>query len=87
MAHPLFELNLGGIVPQNTKNVAITELVESDLQMIRVIEDIVDTLIAKNIILFTDLPPYAQEKILERKSTRIKMAAALDIIEGEDKIF
>ena len=85
--HPDIQLFLGGIVPQNRKNVATAELSESDQNLIRVIEDIVDTLIAKNLIMFTDLPLHAQEKILERKSTRRKMSGPLDIIEGEDKIF
>jgi hypothetical protein len=85
--HPDIQLFLGGIVPQNRKNVATSELSDSDQNLIRVIEDIVDTLIDKNLIMFTDLPPHAQEKILERKSTRKRMSTPLDIIEGEDKIF
>jgi hypothetical protein len=85
--HPDIQFFLGGIVPQNKKNVATSELSESDQSLIRVIEDIVDTLIAKNLIMFTDLPPQAQEKILERKSTRKKLSTPLDIIEGEDNIF
>lgn len=85
--HPEIDFFLGGIVPQNRKNVATSELSDSDLSMVRVIEDIVDTLIAKNVIMFTDLPVYAQDKILKRKSTRKKISTPLDIIEDEDKIF
>lgn len=85
--HPDIQLFLGGIVPQKGKNAATSELSESDLTLIRVIEDIVDTLIDKNVIMFTDLPQHAREKILQRKSTRKKIATPLDIIEDEDKIF
>lgn len=85
--HPDIQIFLGGIVPQNRKNVASSELSESDLSLIRVIEDIVDTLIAKNVLRFTDLPLQAQEKILNRKNTRKKISTPLDIIEDEDKIF
>ncbi|WP_028585983.1 hypothetical protein [Desulfogranum mediterraneum] len=42
----------------------------SDNSLIRVLEDLVDLLISKKIILFTDLPQEAQEKIRERKRIR-----------------
>lgn len=41
-----------------------------DLELIRVIEDMVDVLIQKNVITFTDLPPAAQDKIFKRRSKR-----------------
>lgn len=85
--HPDIQLFIGGIVPQNRKSSVTTELSETDLSLIRVIEDIVDTLIEKNVIMFTDLPAHAREKILQRKNTRKKIATPLDIIENEDKIF
>lgn len=43
---------------------------ESDSSLIRVIEDLVDLLSSKGIIRFTDLPPEAQQKLMERKSMR-----------------
>jgi hypothetical protein len=43
---------------------------ESDSSLIRVIEDLVDLLSSKGIIRFTDLPPEAQKKLMERKSMR-----------------
>jgi len=85
--HPDIQLFLGGIVPQKEKNAATMALSESDLSLIRVIEDIVDTLIDKNLLMFTDLPEQAREKILQRKHTRKKISTPLDIIEDEDKIF
>jgi len=42
----------------------------SDSGFIRLLEDLVDLLIRKNIILFTELPEKAQEKILSRKKIR-----------------
>lgn len=48
----------------------------SDLKMIRVIEDLVDLLIAKNVILFTELPQAVQDKILAQKSHREKVFGA-----------
>ncbi|MFM2066673.1 MAG: hypothetical protein RLZZ584_1582 [Pseudomonadota bacterium] len=41
-----------------------------DAEFIRVIEDVVDVLVARNIIRITDLPGDAQHKLFERKSLR-----------------
>ena len=45
----------------------------SDISIIRVLEDLVDLLIRKNLILFTELPEEAQAKIRERKMVRKKL--------------
>lgn len=42
----------------------------SDYSLIRVIEDIVNTLVNKKLILFTDLPLAAQEKLSNRQKVR-----------------
>jgi len=42
----------------------------SDTGIIRILEDLIDLLIRKNIILFTELPEQAQKKISERKMLR-----------------
>jgi hypothetical protein len=42
----------------------------SDIGIIRILEDLIDLLIRKNVILFTDLPEEAQSKIRERKKVR-----------------
>jgi hypothetical protein len=42
----------------------------SDIGIIRIVEDLIDLLISKNVILFTDLPEEAQSKIRERKKVR-----------------
>lgn len=47
----------------------------SDMGIIRLIEDLVDLLIEKNLILFTELPPHAQERIHERKQIRETMTS------------
>ncbi len=48
----------------------IQQLSASDSGMIRTIEDLVDILIGKNVIMFTDLPEAVQRKLLARKSVR-----------------
>ncbi|TVU87429.1 tryptophan synthase subunit beta like protein [Vreelandella titanicae] len=46
--------------------------IASDLAFVRVVEDILEVLLDKGIITFTDLPEAAQAKVMERKSLRSK---------------
>jgi hypothetical protein len=46
----------------------------SDMSMVRVLEDLVELLIEKKLILFTELPSQAQEKIRIRKKLRTEIA-------------
>lgn len=45
----------------------------SDLGAVRILEDLIDILIRKNIIQFTELPEHAQQRIWERKQLRKKI--------------
>jgi hypothetical protein len=45
-------------------------LTTSDLSLVRVLEDLIYTLIDKNVILFTDLPLAAREKLANREKIR-----------------
>lgn len=49
---------------------ALAQLESSDLGLIRVLEDLIDTLLAKDVIRFTDLPIPAQNRLLQRRSLR-----------------
>jgi len=63
-------------------------LSQSDLDFVRVVEDLVDVLVAKNYILFTDLPDKAQEKMRRRQALRGKMSSHLDLLsDDEDEFF
>lgn len=59
-------------------------LSESDREFIRVLEDLIDTLITQGVIRLTDLPPEALEKIQERKQTRSQLRGGLDLLNDED---
>jgi hypothetical protein len=61
-------------------------LLESDLQLVRVLEDLIDVLIAKRVILFTDLPPVARAKLGYRRGLREKLADLGGIMEGADEV-
>lgn len=45
----------------------------SDAALIRVLEDLIDVLIERGLIRFTDLPPPAQEKLVQRRHWRAEM--------------
>lgn len=45
-----------------------------DADFVRVIEDVIDTLIAKNVINVTELPEQAQAKLFARKSFRERVS-------------
>ena len=47
----------------------------SDFGTIRIIEDLIDLLVHKNIINFTELPEQAQQRIRDRKNLREKIVS------------
>ena len=59
-------------------------LVQSDLEMIRVYEDLIDILIGKRIVVLTDFPPRAQEKLVRRKRLRSSLGALTEVLAPED---
>ena len=46
-----------------------------DNEMVRVLDDLIDLLVQKNIIVLTDLPEDARKKLFNRKAVRHKMQA------------
>jgi len=58
----------------------------SDVGIIRVIEDLVEVLVKKNIIRFTDLPEEAQQKIIDRKDARNSLDETSSIMISEENI-
>jgi hypothetical protein len=48
--------------------------------MIRVYEDLTDILISKRIVLLTDFPPAAQEKLMRRKRLRSSLSPITEIL-------
>ena len=54
---------------------------DSDLEFIRVLEDLLDVLMEKGVFLFTELPEEAQSKMLKRQSLRAKRQVGLDILD------
>lgn len=59
---------------------------EADADFVRVLEDLIDTLILKNVIQHTDLPSAAQRKMLIRKGLRSRLHDALNLLGGDDRL-
>ena len=56
-----------------------------DADFVRVIEDVIDTLITRNIFNITDLPAEAQAKLFARKSFRERISqSSLRLFEATD---
>ena len=59
---------------------------ESDADFVRVLEDLIDTLITNNVIRHTDLPPAAQKKLMLRKGLRSRISGALDFMGNDERL-
>ena len=61
-------------------------LSELDAGFIRVLEDLIDALIANGVVRLTDLPAEALEKLCERKYARQRLHDSLNLIPDDDAI-
>lgn len=64
-----------------------TELSALDTDFIRVLEDLIDVLVANGTLRLTDLPPEALAKLERRKGIRSRMRGSLNLIQDEDELF
>jgi hypothetical protein len=78
--HPDVRAFLGAAAPMHDENFATL-----DADFIRVIEDVIATLISKNVINITDLPPEAQTKLFGRKGYRQRAAKDALKLFGDDE--
>ena len=61
------------------------EMSRTDLEMIRVYEDLIDILVSKRIVVLTDFPPAAQAKLVRRKRLRTSFSAIADVLTPDDE--
>lgn len=64
---------LTGVTEAGRQESVLAALESSDLGLIRVLEDLIDTLLAKDVIRFTDLPIPAQNRLLQRRNLRASL--------------
>lgn len=60
------------------------ELSTLDSDFIRVLEDLIDALLANGTLRLTDLPPNALEKLSQRKLARARLRTSLDLVDDDD---
>lgn len=65
----------------------IPALSDMDSGFIRVLEDLIDVLLANGTLRVTDLPPEALAKLNARKQARARLRDSLDLIDNEDNLF
>ncbi|AMK33520.1 MULTISPECIES: hypothetical protein [Pseudomonas] len=63
---------------------SLKQLKQSDLDMIRVLEDLIEVLTAKGVFSITDLPPGAQAKLLNRSTARKALGGLNNLIEEDE---
>lgn len=63
------------------------DLSQMDADFIRVLEDLIDALLANGTLRLTDLPPQALAKLNRRKHARARLRDSLDLIDDEDNLF
>lgn len=56
-------------------------LADSDASVARIAEDLIDILITRGVIQFTDFPPAAQAKLLQRRHTRETLSNRLKLLD------
>lgn len=57
---------------------------ESDIQLVRVLEDLIGLLIERDVIRFTDLPAMAQKRLNDRESMRKETSLSSLMVEKDD---
>lgn len=61
-------------------------LADTDAGVARITEDLIDILIRRGVIQFTDFPPAAQAKLLERRQTRSTLSRRLRLLDDDNSV-
>jgi len=81
--HPALQPDEGPVPPQPADQQGQRELADSDSGLARVTEDLIDILILRGLIQFTDFPPAAQAKLLSRRQTRATLSRRLRLLDDQ----
>ncbi|MDH0748954.1 tryptophan synthase subunit beta [Pseudomonas sp. GD03842] len=63
---------------------SLNQLKLSDMEMIRVLDDLIQVLTSKGVLNITDLPPAAQAKLLDRTQARETLGGLSDLINDDE---
>lgn len=70
---------------RETREATLIQLRQSDLEMVRVLEDLIEVLMSKGVISITDLPPAAQTKLTNRAQARRSLSGLEGLISEDDE--
>lgn len=70
---------------QEAREASLQKLRQSDLEMVRVLEDLIDVLMSKGVISITDLPEAAQTKLINRAQARQSLSGLEGLIDDDDE--
>lgn len=77
-----------GAIPASIDDPEVQEFLRNlDVDLVRVLEDVVDLLVGRGVFRFTDLPESAQQKLLFRKTLRSQWQPVPDPLGDEDGLF
>ncbi len=74
------------IFKNNSTELSKKLLTQTDAGMIRIVEDLIELLIEKKLIMFTDLPDVAQHKILMRNQIRSVFQTSDPLLVDDDDL-
>jgi len=74
------------LAEQAADGAAESNLIRTDIDLVRVLEDLIELLIEKNHICLTDLPLAAQDKLLNRKQIRSNVSTLAQLLVDEDEL-
>lgn len=70
---------------QDARSAPLLQLQRSDLEMVRVLEDLIEVLMTKGVISITDLPHAAQVKLMNRAQARRELSGLEGLISDDDE--
>ena len=65
----------------------LATLKSSDLELVRVLEDLVEVLVSRGVIRYTDLPEAARNKLYARADARAKLGGLSGLLGDEEERF
>lgn len=70
---------------RDIREASLLQLRQSDLEMVRVLEDLIEVLMSKGVISITDLPLVAQNKLTNRAQARRSLSGLEGLIADDDE--
>ncbi|PLA75334.1 hypothetical protein CYQ88_01845 [Hydrogenovibrio sp. SC-1] len=81
----LYDPDIKSFIEESQNEELIKKILKTmDIEMVRVIEDLVDILVDRRLILFTDLPEPVQNKLLFKRSIRENLAPESSMIDDDE---